>query len=34
MLVTEAEIERFQRDGAILLRNVFSKQWIETAKAL
>jgi len=33
MLVTEAEIERFQRDGAILLRNVFSKQWIETAKA-
>jgi ectoine hydroxylase-related dioxygenase (phytanoyl-CoA dioxygenase family) len=31
--VSEADIARFQRDGAVCLRNVFAKQWIELAKA-
>ena len=33
--LTEAEFAQFQRDGVIMLKSVFSKQWIErTASAV
>ena len=27
--VTEEQIEEYQRDGAVVLRNVFTEEWIE-----
>jgi len=32
MLVTEADIERFDQDGAIVLRDVFSQEWVQKVK--
>ena len=32
MPVTQADIKKFQHDGAILLQGVFSKEWIEKIK--
>ena len=32
MPVTQADIEKFQHDGAILLQGVFSKEWIAKIK--
>merc|ERR1719309_819214 len=32
MLVTDADIEKFDQDGAIVLRNVFSDDWVQKVK--
>ena len=32
MLVTDADIEKFDQDGAIVLRNVFSEDWVQKVK--
>ena len=32
MYVTEADIERFDQDGAIVLRDVFSQEWVQKVK--
>ena len=32
MVVTEADIAKFDQDGAIVLRNVFSEQWVEKVR--
>ena len=29
MVVSKADIENFEQDGAIVLRNVFSKEWVQ-----
>ena len=32
MKITEEQVDQFQKDGAILLENAFSKDWIEKIK--
>ena len=29
MIISEADIEQFEQDGAIVLRNVFSDDWVQ-----
>lgn len=31
-LVTEEQIAQYQSDGAVLLRNVFSQQWVDLVR--
>jgi len=33
MEVSQADVARFEKDGAIVLRNVFSKEWVEKVRA-
>ena len=32
-LITEEEIQKYHRDGAVVVRNVFSREWIKLAAA-